>query len=399
MAGSPTIRGFVAPGFEPVREAFIRNFEQRGELGSGCAAVLGGRSVVDLWGGIRDAATREPWEEDTLSLIFSTTKGIAAAAMAMAHARGWLKLDERIARYWPEFAQAGKGWITVRHLLMHQAGLAVIKDRLTPQLLADPASLAVILARQRAARPAGNCHGYHGVSLGFFLNELMRLVDPQGRTIGQFVREEINPVLNADLHIGLPRDLHPSRVAAIQSFHPLRALFHVRTFPPLAVAAMMWPWSSTFRSLMNPRLSRPGDLAGPRYRHLELPSANGLATARGLAALFGELALGGRRLGLDERTFAELTTRPSPPAGGCRDRIVHMDLVYSSFGFFMSAPTLRFGRSGRAFGSPGAGGTFAFAEPDLGLGYAYTTNRMGFYLFNDPREKSLRDAVMRCLQT
>jgi CubicO group peptidase (beta-lactamase class C family) len=395
---TPEINGTVSPGFEPVRDQFARNFAERGELGSACAAFAGGEKVVDLWGGIRDDATGETWEEDTLTIIFSTSKGIAGAALAMAHSRGWFELEQPVAKYWPEFAQAGKERITVRELLSHRAGLSAIDARLTPAIIADLDTLARVLEKQAPAWKPGERHGYHGISLGFYQNELLRRVDPMRRTIGRFVREEINPRLEGEMYIGVPRDLPEKRVAWLRDFHPLRTILHPRSLPPLAILAMAWPRSPIHRSLMNPRLRRPRDLTLPPLRHLELPAANGFATARGLAALFGDLATRGPKLGLSEETFRELVERQPPPTAGPRDAVMLMDLAYSAFGFFKPAPAIRFGSSRRAFGSPGVGGSFAFADPETGLGYAYTSNRMGFYLFTDPREKSLRDAVMACLR-
>jgi CubicO group peptidase (beta-lactamase class C family) len=398
MSAADLVQGSVAPGFEPVRDEFIRNFRERNELGSGCAAFIGGENVVDLWGGVRNRRSGEPWEQDTLALIFSTTKGLAATAFAMAHSRGWFGLDEPVARYWPQFAQAGKERITVRELLTHRAGLPVIDARLDHRTLADHDSLAVLLAGQRTLWEPGTRQGYHALTLGYFLNELLRRIDPKRRTIGRFLREEINPVLGEKMYVGLPPDIPERQLSALDGPTLLGAALHAHRFPAVAVAAVIWPWTVVHRSLMNPRIWRPGDLASPRLRRVEIPSANGLATARGLAALFGELAVGGRRLGITEETASELRRRDSAPPGGRRDMVVKMALAYSAFGFFKPVPAMRFGSTAAAFASPGAGGTFAFAEPSLGLGYAYTTNRMGYYLFNDPRERSLRDAVMRCLR-
>jgi CubicO group peptidase (beta-lactamase class C family) len=147
---------------------------------------VGGEKVVDLWGGVRDARDGSPWEEDTLVLVYSTSKGLAAMTLALAHSRGWLDYDERVAEYWPEFAQAGKRKVTVRQLLGHEAGLPVVDERLDPRILEDFDRLAVAIARQRPAWPPGKRHGYHGVSLGWYEGELMRRVDPQGRTLGRF---------------------------------------------------------------------------------------------------------------------------------------------------------------------------------------------------------------------
>jgi hypothetical protein len=151
QTGSHAVAGFARPGFEAVRDAFVENFERRGELGAACCVYHRGEKVVDLWGGIRNEATGEPWEEDTMALVHSTTKGMAGLAMALAHSRGLFDHDGRVSTYWPEFAQQGKGRITVRQLLSHQAGLFALDERPVRSLVADPDRLAAVLARQRPA--------------------------------------------------------------------------------------------------------------------------------------------------------------------------------------------------------------------------------------------------------
>ena len=174
----------MAPGFGEVRREFVRNFTERRELGAACAAYVGGEKVVDLWGGVRDARNGSPWEEHTLVLVYSTSKGLSAMTLALAHSRGWLDYDERVTTYWPEFGQAGKQEVTLRQLLAHEAGLPVIDALLGPGLLVDFDRLATIIARQRPVWPPGIRHGYHGVSLGWYEGELIRRVDPEGRTLG-----------------------------------------------------------------------------------------------------------------------------------------------------------------------------------------------------------------------
>lgn len=181
-AGNRKIRGHVAPGFEPVREEFERNFSERGELGAACCAYLDGEKVVDLWGGSRDRRTGAPWERDTPVLVFSTTKGVSALAVALAHSRSLIDYDERVAAYWPEFAHNGKGGVTVRQLLNHRAGLRAVDEPLNPRVLSDLDRVAGILARQRPAWKPGTRQGYHYLTLGLCENELLRRVDPRGRS-------------------------------------------------------------------------------------------------------------------------------------------------------------------------------------------------------------------------
>jgi CubicO group peptidase (beta-lactamase class C family) len=361
-----SVCGTVAPGFEPVREAFARNFAERGEMGAACAVYRHGEKVVDLWGGLRDRVSGAPWEEDTVVLVFSTTKGLSALAMAVAHSRRLFDLDERVAAYWPEFAQAGKERVTVRQLLAHQAGLCAIDEPLTPATLRDLDALAVILARQRPAWEPGTRHGYHALSLGFFESELLRRVDPLHRSLGRFFAEEIARPLGVEFHIGLPAGIPASRLATLESFRP--------------------------------RVARPSDFGVPAFRGVELPSVNGYGVVGDIARVYGAVATGGRDLGITPATLRELRTPAPAPSRGPRDEVLRVPTVYS-FGFLKPTPAFRFGTNDAAFGTMGAGGSFAFADPDSGIGFAYAMNKMGFHVWSDPREQALREAVYRCLES
>src|SRR5262245_43622594 len=198
------IQGSVTSGFEPVRDAFLENFSKRNELGAACCLYRDGEKVVDLWGGIRNHATGEPWEEDTMALVFSATKGLAAMTLAVAHSRGWLDYEERVCTYWPEFAQRGKETITVRQLLAHQAGLYAFDEPVDRSVVADLDLLAAVMARQTPAWEPGTRQGYHAISLGFYQGELLRRVDPRHRSLGQFFQDEIATPLKIDFYIRLP---------------------------------------------------------------------------------------------------------------------------------------------------------------------------------------------------
>src|SRR5215470_11653729 len=209
------IQGHVSRGFEAVREAFIENFVGRCELGGACCAFHRGEKVVDLWGGVRNKQTGEPWEEDTMVVVHSATKGLAAMTLAIAHSRGWLDYEERVCAYWPEFAQNGKERITVRQLLAHQAGLFAINEFVDRSTVADLDRLAVILARQRPVWEPGTRQAYHAITLGFYEGELLRRIDPQHRSLGQFFQDEIASPLGLDVYIRLPEEIPNSRLATI----------------------------------------------------------------------------------------------------------------------------------------------------------------------------------------
>lgn len=393
----PSIHGFTAPGFEGVRAAFAGNLALRGELGGACALVREGETLVDLWGGVRDSATASPWEQDTVVLTYSVTKGLAAAALAWLHAQGRLDYDAPVADLWPEFAAAGKGAITLRTLLAHQAGLSGVDTKLTPALVGDLDALATVLAGQAPAWTPGRRHGYHALSLGFFQNEIARRADEHGRTIGALVQEELAAPLRQRLSIGVPPDLPASRIAPIAPVNPLKIFAHPGELSPRFAFALICPWSLTARSVRNPKLDGPADLDLPVWRGLELPSSNGYATARAVAALYGALADDGGPLGIGAATRALLAAPVQLPEAGEYDRVFKRHTAYA-LGFMKPSSDFDFGTSPRAFGAPGVGGSFGYADPDTRCGYAYVTNRLGFNVFDDPREQALRRACEAALR-
>jgi CubicO group peptidase (beta-lactamase class C family) len=380
-----------------VRAEFEVNFGQRGELGAACAAYHRGELVVDLWGGYRDAGRAAPWERDTLVLAYSTSKGLAAIAVALARSRGWLDFDAPVASYWPQFAQNGKERVTVRQLLAHQAGLCAIDEPLTAAKLSDRDGLAEVLARQRPAWEPGTRQGYHALSLGWYEGELIRRVDPQHRSLGRFFAEEVADPLGLEFYFGLPPGIPSERVASIKGGGVVAALLHPRGMPAPMLAAFLRRSSLTSRVFANPKLRSTAGLDAPEYRAVENPAGGGIGLVRSVARAYSELATGGQTLGLSGETLAELTAPPRPPSGVARDQVLLTDASFS-LGFARPAPGFWFGSSTRAFGHPGAGGSFAFADPDLGLSFAYAPNRLGHYLRNDPREKALRDTLYRCVQ-
>jgi CubicO group peptidase (beta-lactamase class C family) len=383
------VSGYVAPGFERVRVEFERNLAERGELGGAVAAYWHGEKVVDLWGGCCGPDTDEPWHEDTMVSVASTTKGLAAMTVAIANARGWLDYDAPIARYWPEFAQHDKGTITVRQLLAHEAGLVFLDEPLTVERMRNLDEIAELLARQKPAWPPGSRHGYHAMTIGLYMQELIRRVDPQHRTLGRFFHEEIAAPLGLDFYIGLPQDMPASRLAVIKPMSRWRALAALRHTPPLLIAKIVAPNSLLRRSLIFTTLD-PNDRG---YLEIEVPAGNGVGTARAIARAYSAFAEGGSELGITSATFEQLTG-PPPPA--TKDAIIGSTTCFA-LGYMRPSAAYRFGSSSRAFGTPGAGGSFGFADPDEHLGYAYVTNKLDFYLVDDPREKTLRDAIYRAI--
>ncbi len=391
------VQGTVAPGFEAVREEFQRNFAERGELGAACAVYHRGEKVVDLWGGTRNKVTGEPWEEDTLVLVFSSTKGMASMGVAVAHSRGLFDYDERVATYWPEFAQAGKANVTVRQLLSHQAGVCAIDEPLDLEKLSDPDKVAAALAKQKPAWEPGTRHGYHGISLGWYESELVRRVDPKHRTIGKYFQDEVAQPLELEFYIGLPPDFPQARVARLDPYQKWQMLFNMDKMPRPFVMAFLNPRSITYKTFANPKLiGEPAGYNDPRVQRLELPASNGIGKVRDMAKAYSEFATGGKRLGLREETLNALKQPANPPRDGLLDVVLGVETIFS-LGYAKPFPAFRFGLGEQAFGTPGAGGSFCFADPEAQIGFAYAMNKTGFYLWDDPREKSLRDAVYRSL--
>lgn len=383
------IHGQVAHGFEPVREAFIENFRSRGEVGAACSIFRHGENVVDLWGGVADPATGRPWAADTMVLVHSATKGLAAMTLALAHSRGWLDYDERVAAYWPEFAHAGKTDITVRQLLAHQAGLFAFDEKVDGAVVADRRRLAAAMERQRPAWPPGERLAYHAITLGFYESEILQRIDPRHRTLGRFFADEVAGVLGESFYIGTPASIPDERLAPLR---PPGWWTRLTAMPPGLVIAAMNRRSVLYRALVaNPGTAFYVDGHQRIVRDLEVPSGGGVGTARAIAHAYGDFAAGGRELGVASETLAALSAPPVAPRRGWYDECLRAPARFS-LGFMRPSESFPFG-SDEAFGAPGAGGSMGYADPVLGIGYGYVTNRMGMKLNGDPRDLALRAAI------
>jgi CubicO group peptidase (beta-lactamase class C family) len=386
MSAQHEIGGEVAYGFEAVREAFVENFRNRRELGGAVCAYVRGEKVVDLWGGVRNKATGEPWNEDTMVIVHSTTKGLAAMTLALAHSRGWLDYEERVSRYWPEFAQQGKERVTVRQLLAHSAGLYALDEPVNRALVRDPDRLAAVLARQKPAWPPGTRQGYHAVTLGFYEGELLRRVDPQHRTLGQFFDDEIAGPLGLDVYIRLPGDIPNARLATLAAPRKRDMLFG---FPPRLLLEVINRRSKIVRALRGSEL--PIDTERVYARDLEIPAGGGVGTARAIAHAYSVFATGGRELTLRPETLDLLAAPAVRPAYGFFDECMKGEVEFS-LGFMKPNAAWPFG-SPAAFGAPGAGGSIGFADPTTAVAYAYVTSQSGTSVTGDPRDVALRHAL------
>ena len=387
------INGEVKSGFEPVRTAFIDNFSKRDELGAACCAYYQGEKVVDLWGGIRNANSGEPWEETTLVDVFSTAKGMAGLALALANSRGLLNYDELVCSYWPEFAQRGKEKITVRQLLSHQAGLFAIDQAIDKSVAADLDRLATILAAQKPAWEPGTRQAYHAQSLGFYEGELLRRVVPQHRSLGIFFQEQIAEPLGIEFYFRLPEDIPDSRLALIHQPSTLARMLH--TPLPLMMASMNKN-SPMYRAVfINPGPFLLLDDERIYSRNLENPSGGGIGTARAIARVYSIAATGGAELGYQTETLEALSAPAIAPKNGFYDEVMRKEMKLS-LGFLKPNQNYAFG-SQAAFGTPGAGGSFGFADPQDKIGFAYVTNRMGVKIGGDPRYLALWGALRKSI--
>ena len=380
------IYGYVNAGFEAVREAFAENFVSRREVGAACCVYHKGEKVVDLWGGVRNKATCDPWEENTMALVYSATKGLAAMTLAVAHSRGWLDYDELVSNYWPEFAQNGKEKTTVRQLLAHQAGLFALNEPIDKSVVADLDRLAVVLARQKPAWEPGTRQAYHAVTIGFYEGELLRRVDPQHRSLGEFFQDEIATPLGLDFYIRLPESIPDSRLAPLIDPGISEMLFG---FPIRVMPAIWNPRSNIRRALVGSELAH--DLQHIYSRNLEIPAGGGVGTARAIARAYSVFATGGKELGLRSETLQELLAPAIPSTHGFYDECMKADVQFS-LGFMKSNPNFPFGNPG-SFGMPGAGGSLGFADLQAQVGYGYIPNRKSVALGGDPREVAIRKAL------
>ncbi|GLF99459.1 serine hydrolase domain-containing protein [Streptomyces yaizuensis] len=383
------VQGTVAAGFEPVRDAFVRNFEERGERGAAVAVYRHGQKVADLWAGTRDVDGRAPWAVDTTQVVRSVTKGVAAAVVLLLHQRGQIDLDAPVGTYWPEFKANGKERVLVRHLLSHRAGLPVLDRPLTPAEAIDPATAEAAMAAQAPAWEPGTDHGYHAQTYSWLIAGLVRRVT--GRTIGRWVAEEIARPLGLDFWIGLPAD-EAHRVGRIGQAEEPPSSPGLTLRPKRSVVAAYSDPDSLTRRAFGAIHPLP-DENDPAYHAAELPASNGISTARAVARFYAATigAVGGR-----PRLFAPATltlARTEESAGPDRVLVVPTRL---SLGFMLHGPACPLLGPG-SFGHPGRGGSLGFADPESGIALAYTTNSMWTGVTADSRSQALIRAVRSAL--
>ncbi len=363
---------FCAAQFEAVEMAFRANLTDGGDIGAAFALVCDGELVVDLWGGYCDEDRTAEWTHDTVANVWSTSKGVTATCIAMLVDRGTLSYEQRVAHYWPEFAAAGKADITVSMMLSHQAGLAGFRDPMGIADLYDQEGVSRRLAAMEPWWEPGSQSGYHAITMGHLANELV--MRATGQSLGQFAEREL---ARFDYSVGLtpPRS---RRAATMSAPDQLGSTDIATDLSALQLAVLANP-------VLDPLL--PNTSA---WRAAELPSANGFATARGLAQLYGELAMEGGSL-----MRRETIERASAVEKSGMDAVLGIDAPWAC-GFLRNTQGI-YGPNMSAFGHSGWGGSFAFADPARKIGMGYVMNHMGTDLMGDPRGVALVDAAYRSL--
>jgi CubicO group peptidase (beta-lactamase class C family) len=382
------IQGDCGPRFERVRAAFAENFAQRNEYGAAVAVYIDGAPVLDLWGGHADRDRTRPWTRDTLVNLFSTTKGLTAICAHRLVDQGLLDLDAPVALYWPEFAQAGKDHIRVRQLLNHRAGLPALRRQVPDESIYDWAAMTTALAAEEPWWTPGTKHGYHAITFGWLVGEVVRRVT--GKTLGRYFRDEIAAPLGLDCYIGLDAKDDARCGQMLQSPRPPEGQVNIFKY------AQDNPESVTAKAFFNPAgAMKLGAVNSRAWRGAEIPAANGHGTARGLARLYGALACGGVLDGV--RVLGpEAIARCSHEESSGRDEVLLIPTRFST-GFMLTQPQDLMGPNARPFGHPGAGGSLGFADPEARIGFGYTMNKMGPYILIDPRPRALLEAVYASL--
>jgi CubicO group peptidase (beta-lactamase class C family) len=405
MADSDTITGLVEPGFEAVRDAFARNFEQGRERGAAFCAHIEGRKVVDLYGGAFDGAGTRPYGPEALQLVFSTTKGATAICANLLAQRGLLDMDAPVSAYWPEFAQAGKGSMPVRFLLCHQAGVPAIDRRLSPEELQAWTPVAEALAEQTPFWEPGTAHGYHALSYGYLVGEVVRRVT--GRSLGTYFAEEVAGPLGLEFFIGLPEQ-YEERVSPIVGANFDGGLTgdgdNNGDSDSGAGGGAPSGFASTLlaRSLNLGGAIRDRDWMNQRAWHAaEMPGGNGITNAASLSRMYAAV-IGPVDGGPPEPllTPAQLELARTPLTSGADQVFASVGFTLEQkigLGFWRSSPVTLFGGEG-SFGHGGAGGSYGFADPEHGLAVGYVMNKMAMEEFTgDARSHDLIRALYEAI--
>ncbi len=389
------IDGTAAGKFERIRDEFARNFAERGEVGASVCISVNGERLVDLWGGVADPKTDEPWERDTISIVFSCTKAATALCAHMLVDRGLLALHAPVAEYWPEFAKNGKEATTVQMMLNHESAVPAFRDPVKPGGFLDWDYMIKRLEDEEAFWEPGTRNGYHMVNFGWTVGELVRRVS--GKSLGQFFRDEVADPLSADFWIGLPDDvtrpIAPILLATPDPSAMMNSFTKNLLTDPNSIQAL---------SFLNNGGWNQNDSAAHKA---EIGGAGGLSNARGQVAMYEPLALGGSHKGVKLVSPERLAHMGEVSVATQIDATLLAPTRFAS-GFMKSMDNRAYPGGDQmsavigdaAFGHVGAGGSIGFADPDHGLAFGYTMNQMGMGLLLNERGQSLVDATYEILR-
>lgn len=378
------IDGYCDERFYEAKELFSKSIESGFELGAAITLEIEGETVIDLWGGHQDKERNKAWREDTIVNVFSTTKGIAAICLLQLIEKGELDLEKPVCNYWPEFGQNGKETIPIKYLFCHKSGLCGIREPLISGSFSNWELICNELAKQKPLWEPGTAHGYHAVTYGHLVGEVLRRID--GRTIGQYFKEEIADPLELDFWIGLPdtefnrvTDIYPSEPGLLQSLFPFltklpRSLLPGRLKFIKDFSDTSKPVGAAFN---NPSLiSQDGMEANTKqWRNAEIPAANGHGTARSIAKLYGTLANGGSRDGIHVLKPETIEMSRLPQSEG-KDLVLGGMNTKFGLGFMLGNENISMGPNNKSFGHGGAGGSLGFCDPDNHVSLGFVMNQM-----------------------
>lgn len=378
------VRGYCDENFFEARHIFEKSISSGFELGGSIAVEVKGKKVIDLWGGYLDHSQSKLWEENTLVNVFSTTKGIAAICLLQLIEKGLLDIEKPVSEYWPEFSANGKDHIPVKYLFCHKAGLCGVREPLQSGAFSDWELITSELARQEPLWEPGTAHGYHAITYGHLVGELLRKID--GRTIGEYFKEEIAEPLDLDFWIGLPdsefdrvSDIYPSKPGPLQYLFPL--LTKLPRFMLPGRAKFLLDFGDTSKpvgaAFNNPPISSSEEMEAntKKWRNAEIPAANGHGTARSIAKLYGILANGGSRDGIHILSPETIEKGRQTQSDG-KDLVLGGMRTRFGLGFMLGTENVSMGPNPNAFGHGGAGGSLGFSDPDNNISLGFVMNQM-----------------------
>jgi len=384
MTNKVKVHGRCDERFAAVKEAFAKNFESGKEVGASFAATIDGKFVVDIWGGYADAAQTRPWKRDTIVNVYSTTKVMTALCALMLVDRDQLDLDASVARYWPEFAQNGKEKIPVRYLLSHQSGLAAFDEPIPVEALYDWNRIVNILAAQKPAWEPGKHSGYHAITFGYLIGEVVRRIT--NKTLGTFFREEVAIPLNADFHIGLPKEFD-YRVGELIPPPVLK--------PGDPGYVEIDPNSLMGKVMMNPPIVNYNYLKERAWRGAEIPAANGHGNAHSVARVAAAMACGGELDGVRLLGLPAIEKAIQEQCYGT-DLVMGVPIRYG-LGVGLNTKEMPVGPNPRTFFWGGMGGSVMVMDLDARLSWSYVMNKMGNIPIGDPRSQAIAKTLYTAL--